>query len=131
MRIILLTILALAATAATAAKAYADESAVPGFYTNGSDLLEACERKGEMDYSYCMGYLSAIADHIKLDKSHSPNVSSDQYWSYGVCQPKSGVTIGQLIKVWTKWANEHPEKLHRAGPYLVTRALAEAFPCPS
>ena len=44
------------------------------------------------------------------------------------CMP-NGVTAGQLLRVWIKWANEHPEDLHFEASSLVLNAYIEAFPC--
>ena len=130
-RTLVILILALAATAviATAAKAYAEESGPDVFYT-GNVLLERCGSEEDAFYLFCTGYVAGIADHISSDKSIFPNVSSGQYWIFNdVCSPEN-VTVGQLAKVWIKWANEHPERLHLAASSLVTEAFAQAWPCP-
>ena len=44
------------------------------------------------------------------------------------CAPK-GATQGQLRKVFTKYANENPQRLQLAAVSLVMNAFYTAFPC--
>ena len=48
--------------------------------------------------------------------------------SPNICPPAQ-VTMGQEIRVATKYLQDHPEALHRRGPELVELALSSAFPC--
>lgn len=45
------------------------------------------------------------------------------------CTPK-GVTIEQMRKVFLKWSENHPEKLHEGAMSGIDQATKEAFPCP-
>ena len=44
------------------------------------------------------------------------------------CVP-TDASDGQLVKVVTKYLNEHPEELHTDAAGLVANALQDAFPC--
>ncbi len=44
------------------------------------------------------------------------------------CDP-GNVTVGQIIKIVSKYLHNNPEKLHLYAYSLVTQALKEAFPC--
>jgi hypothetical protein len=50
-----------------------------------------------------------------------------QRFSY-FCLP-SAVTNGQVIEVFVKYVNEHPEKLHLSSSTQLTDALLQYFPC--
>ena len=45
-----------------------------------------------------------------------------------LCTP-DGATTSQMIRVVVKFLEENPERLHRPEVFLVTMALADAFPC--
>jgi hypothetical protein len=45
------------------------------------------------------------------------------------CLPKSGVSVDEAMKIFIKWANEHPEELHKTARVSVVVALNAAFPC--
>ena len=54
------------------------------------------------------------------------------FWEYDetgyVCIPES-VSNGQVIRVYVKWLNEHPERLHELDALLFITAMQESFPC--
>jgi len=97
-----------------------------GYFESGSELLEKCEAylsetgsatKGNV----CAGYVEGIVD------GHNTFVYWGEikpYW----CMPKHG-TVGQVIRVVTKYLQEHPESLHLTAGGLTAIALTEAFPC--
>ncbi len=43
--------------------------------------------------------------------------------------PTGNVTIGQVLKIVSKYLNNNPEKLHLEASGLVEEALKNAFPC--
>jgi hypothetical protein len=45
------------------------------------------------------------------------------------CLPSSGISVDQAIKIFVKWANEHPEELHKTARMSVLVALNSVFPC--
>jgi hypothetical protein len=45
------------------------------------------------------------------------------------CLPKSGVSVDDATKIFIKWANEHPDELHKPARVSVVVALNAAFPC--
>jgi Rap1a immunity proteins len=61
---------------------------------------------------YCKGIVQGIA-----------------YASAQVC-PAGNVTLGQEVRVVTKYLQDHPEELNQQSTRLVDKALAKAFPCP-
>lgn len=93
-------------------------------FETGSSILGYCSTN-ENDKSYtfelarCVSYISAIDDVGSCEQ----DVQGFNW------QSPSNVTRRQILKVVTKWLNDHPEKLHFAAPGLVAAALSEAFPC--
>ena len=98
-----------------------------------NDFVEACQsvinyettHKDEItdtiNVGMCSGYLDAffqfspiIRDHYKIED----------------CSPDK-VTYGQIIKIFIKYVNEHPEQLHMRAWVILVAALRNAFPCSS
>ena len=110
--------------------AVAGQGAADGFL-NGSELLQQCESRDYMEKALCLGYLTAVSDSISDHKLIFPNASSPGYYTHNdTCPPEnSSFTVGQIEKVWVKWANENPERLHRSAYGLVVVAFVAAWPC--
>ena len=69
--------------------------------------------------AYCSGYLSGVAEGL----SASSNVAER------VCISKDSVSMYQIAKVFLKWVDSHPEKLHWHRYEAAKTALLEAFAC--
>ena len=93
-------------------------------FFSGSQILEECS-VAEDDLAYfisrntCVGYIEAVAD-----VSHCGEDVLGFSW-----KSPEHVTAVQLVEVFTKWLNEHPEKLQYDAAGLVANALQDAFPC--
>ena len=87
-------------------------------YETGNQLLTLCESKGGSSEGVCIGYIEGVSD-----------ASEGKTWDgTPYCAPK-GATNGQLVKIVTKYLNDHPEHLHLSAHSIVQQALLEAFPC--
>jgi hypothetical protein len=94
-------------------------------YTDGNDLLVSCQLSVHWlddhstamnsleDYrdGFCRGLVTGVADA-------SPKVCATE-----------GITLGQNIRIVTKFLQDHPERLQLRATELVEQALAKAFPC--
>ena len=45
------------------------------------------------------------------------------------CPPPGGISLDQAMRIFLKWANDHPEQLHESARISVMLSLAQAFPC--
>jgi hypothetical protein len=90
-------------------------------WESASELLTHCESEDNMYFGACRGYLEAVEDTYHT-------ASRWQGFETGICMPE-GVTVGQLVKVWIKYANENPETLHLTASGGVLNAYTQAFPC--
>jgi len=88
-----------------------------GTFQDGNSLYEACSGD-ELDKTYCVGYITSVADIME----------SDTLYVFKACSLEN-VTGGQLLDVVTRWLAEHPKDRHHNGTILVAWALSEAFPC--
>lgn len=89
----------------------------------GNDLFDRCNslltiKAGQVASGYdagvCMGYLTGFMDYHK-------HITG--------CVPE-GITRGQVISIFMKYANENPDILHLAGFYLMKDAVRKTlWPC--
>jgi len=98
---------------------------VESLYT-GNELLDRCEAylsdtgsaaKGNT----CFGYLAGIAD------AHDDFVAGGLHGKEW-CKPEN-MKGKQLVRIVTKYLQEHPENLHYTAASLVANAFRKAFPC--
>ena len=91
-----------------------------GFYTAGQ-ILSDCESDNVGVRNDCISYLAGIVDTTEAWVSY-------ELLPKRFCMP-DGTTLSQLKKFYIKYANEHPEDLHRPGSRIAISAFFEAFPC--
>ena len=67
--------------------------------------------------AYCGGYLAGFADagHLWAPKG-------------AFCIPENAL-MGQVVAVYIKWADDHPEKWHRPRIITMLQAMHQRFPC--
>ena len=90
-------------------------------FLTGSELLEMCESSNVSEQNVCAGFVIAIHDY------HNTMVYKTTFPPF-FCTPDGGRS-SQLVKVVTKYLNEHPERLHEAASELAHDALFVTFPC--
>jgi len=95
-------------------------------YYTGNELLEKCEacinETSVAKGNACAGYILGISD------LHEMFVALGML-KKGWCKPLVSVETNQLVRIVTKFLQEHPEDLHFAASELVADALTKAFPC--
>jgi len=88
-----------------------------GTFQDGNSLYEACSGD-ELDRTYCVGYITSVADIME----------TDTLYVFKACS-MDNVTGRQLLDVVTGWLAEHPRDRHHNATTLVAWALSETFPC--
>jgi hypothetical protein len=68
----------------------------------------------------CVGYFTGFGDRELLTAAQGARLT---------CMPGEA-TVSQLIKIYLKFTDEHPEWLHETARTMVLLSLAQAFPCP-
>jgi hypothetical protein len=91
-------------------------------FQTGSDLLQKCESDSAAQYNACAGYVIGLVDY------QGTLVAWSLVEKPIFCTPDNA-RASQLVKVVTKWLNEHPEKLHQSASSSVPIALYDALPC--
>jgi len=90
-------------------------------YFDGNKLLGDCQSEMETFRVACSQYIVAVSDTYTVT-TNATNMTPVY------CLRKS-VTIGQLTDVVKAYLIKNPADRDISAPYLVIRALAEAFPC--
>ncbi|MGA9802939.1 MAG: Rap1a/Tai family immunity protein [Terriglobales bacterium] len=102
---------------------------------DGNDLLPLCQAQIEfldgktlspsrtVDASECMFYIEGFLDGFwARDNAPIPNTTTV------LCYPE-GVNTGQMIRVITKWLQDHPARLHEPAWSCIFAAAHDAFAC--
>lgn len=107
-----------------------------GQYLTGGAILPKCKvflasldgqnitASQENEAQECVGYLEGTFDTEAVIRATKGNDAP-----HNVCQP-SEMTLGQLVRVFVKYSDAHPEMLHLPGALLLHNALVLSFPCP-
>ena len=94
------------------------------------DLLRQCQGREpqqapEIGLIACASYLSGILDAHAVLSGIKGGLPAPAF-----CLPAAGISNEQTMRVFIKWADNHPEWLHDSARISVFGALKEAFPCP-
>ena len=82
-------------------------------------MKRACQEAGK---DFCMLYMLGFDDGYNAANF----VAGNKNMVY--CIP-SGVTSDQLVDIFIKYLNDHPESLHEKAQFLALSSLLKAFPC--
>ncbi|TAL35940.1 MAG: hypothetical protein EPN97_06785 [Alphaproteobacteria bacterium] len=109
MRAALLILCLLAATPADAA----DTSRL-----TASQLNEMCSSAANLDYGYCAGYVTAVADELLYGS----------VGEYRACN-HAAVRSQQYVDIFKNYVASYPESLSKPADLAAAAAFARAFPC--
>jgi len=88
------------------------EAKTIGAMFSGNMLLERCQGSSS-EIVLCRAYLAGVVDGISHNKAVQSGSANDNAREHGdVCFPPQ-VTLGQITRVWIKWVQENPERLHK------------------
>ncbi len=100
---------------------------------DGNDLLPMCQAGLELqdgknlsssrmvDASHCLFYLQGFLDGFWA-RDNAPGATEV------LCFP-DGVNAGQMVRVVTKWMQDHPARLHEPAWSCIFAAVHDAFAC--
>ncbi len=74
--------------------------------------------------SACVGFISGFMDAFAIIEGMSEG--KVRFF----CLPKRGVSNDQAVRVFVKWAAEHPGDLHTTARSTLLLAFGNTFPCP-
>jgi Rap1a immunity proteins len=102
--------------------------------SSGEELLQKCKGIGSKptgyDDGFCAGFITGtidtlhmwIASDIFAKRTHDEDVK--------FCFPDN-VDNRQILLVFIKYLEEHPEELHKPANLLFVEAMRKVFPCPA
>lgn len=104
---------------------------VPDVNADTLELLNACKlwikakdksvsATERLEVNYCYGYVSGFYDGRTTSDYGKSELMS--------CFPP-GLSWEQLIRIFVKWANDNPQKLHYDTWQGLREAFSKAFPC--
>ena len=74
-------------------------------------------------YPYCNGIVEGLFYILEVN-SRSQN-------KFRICFPEEGLTLGQGVKSFIKWAKKNPEHAENPGIWGIATALIATWPCDS
>src|SRR5215510_6708684 len=86
------------------------------------DLSGAAGFKGGFDFGQCVGYVSGVLEFHAIVRGVDPEAAL-------FCLPARGISISEVIKLVTKYADEHPEDRQKSINAYLLGILITAFPC--
>jgi len=96
--------------------------------TTALELLRLCQGREtgaavpEFDLGMCAMYLNGLTEMHGLMVGLGNSTPE-------FCMPKEGVQVEQLMRIFVKYAEAHPESLHVTARMVAMMALKESFPC--
>lgn len=112
MRTPLLSALFLLLAMATPAQAAADR-------LTAGELMRMCSSEHDVDYGYCAGYITAVADQML-----AAGTAAGQH----ACNHE-GIRSQQYVDVFRSYAEIFPERMKDEAEATVAASFARAFPC--
>ena len=83
-------------------------------YESGDTLLSLCEKPQDSSlYGFCAGYIIGAADVLDAES---------------FCPPEGHDKL-QIVDVTVQWLRNHSENRQNPAHSLISKALAESFPC--
>lgn len=90
-------------------------------------LLWKCtgqDSPAELGVLFCVGFISGFMDAFAIIEG-----MTDRKVRF-FCLPKRGISNDQAVRVFVKWATEHPGDLHTTARSTLMIAFTNTFPCP-
>lgn len=97
--------------------------------TSGEEILSKCQESAEaFDNGFCAGFMDATLDTLNMWEASDISKKRSHDNDVHFCVPDK-VTNGQLLRVFVKYLEDHPEELHKPANLLLVEAFRKAFPC--
>jgi hypothetical protein len=78
--------------------------------------------KAGFEFGQCVGYISGVLELHAVVRGADPDAAL-------FCLSSHGITINEVIKLVTKYADEHPEDLKKSASVNLLGILMSVFPC--
>ena len=91
----------------------------------GNASVKEQERETVVENAVLLGYCSGFFAGILSASPLAERLTGKPLF----CLPKDGISIDQSIKIFLKFAQDHPQELHQSARIIVAVSLSLAFPC--
>ena len=101
-----------------------------GVETSTEKLLQFCESESQYELGFCRGFITSVTNSV-WPENDPVRFSQDEGGAEAArkgCLPE-GHTLGQLQKIFTSYANAHPEVWHNPAKTSVISSILEIFSC--
>lgn len=105
-------------------------------YADNNMLISGCElfidvaSQRDLDgHNTVSAFMAGTCAGIMRGYLGSTYIYNRKYLAAPYCLPEQ-VSPPQLAKVFLKYVNSHPEKLHLSESTIIAASFSEAFPCP-
>jgi Rap1a immunity proteins len=95
--------------------------------TTGEKIQSMC--RAEMvaaSGSFCAGFISGVLEEQFMWTAN--DTLHKRTHDFRFCLPEKS-TNDQILKVFVKYLDDHPEELHKPAALLLIQAMVKAFPC--
>jgi hypothetical protein len=100
--------------------------------TTGEELLQKCKgiasKPTVYESGFCAGYISATIETLSMWETSDFYSKRTHEQDAKFCFPDN-VDNGQILLVFIKYLEDHPEELHKPANLLFVQAMRKAFPC--
>ncbi len=101
-----------------------------GQTTTGEQIQSKCKESTNQTASFNVGFCAGFIDGVIQSQymwEASDNLQKRDH-APSFCLPKES-TNGQLLQIFIKYLDDHPEELHKPAALLLVQSLQKAFPC--
>ncbi len=75
---------------------------------------------------FCAGFIDGVLNEHSMWEAN--DISHKRAHEYKFCFPDN-ITNDQIMKVFVKYLDDHPEELHKPAAVLLVESMEKAFPC--
>ncbi|WP_067516856.1 Rap1a/Tai family immunity protein [Endozoicomonas ascidiicola] len=105
---------------------------------DGNELLKMCTEaqyaietrdfRSPEQVFMCLGFIQGVQSSLELVVAAQEMGGEIKDSMFKLCWP-DGITLGQNVRVVTKYLKDNPKDLHRYKTYLALQAFIEAYQC--
>lgn len=98
--------------------------------TTGNEIQSKCKQllndNESFSSGFCAGFVDGVVDSQDMWEASDKMQNRSHVQSF--CLPGKS-TNGQLVRVFIKYLDDHPERLNEPAALLLVESLRKAFPC--
>jgi hypothetical protein len=100
--------------------------------TTGEEIQSKCkqivERTPSFSSGFCAGFVDGVIETQSMWEVWEAKGTIVRNPHLSFCLPE-GATNDQIVKIFVKYLDDHPEELHEPASLLLVTSLRNVFPC--